>query len=45
MLCSKIVAEGSTMAETKLAKNIAIDGPVKAYDMPRQIEEISNSNN
>ena len=44
MLCSSptVRAEGSTMAETKKTPNIAKDGPVKAYDFPRQIEETSS---
>jgi hypothetical protein len=46
MLCSspKVGAEGSTMAETKKTPNISKDGPVKAYDLPRQIEETSSHN-
>lgn len=38
MLCSKVEAS-STMAETKKATYTMNEGPVKAYDLPRQIEE------
>ena len=46
MLCSspKVGGEGSTMAETKKTPNIVKDGPVKAYDLPRQIEDTSSHN-
>ncbi len=38
MMCTKL--EGSTMAETKEPHNHKRgEGPVKAYDLPRQIED------
>ncbi len=42
MLCGspQAVGEGSTLAETKKPTK---DGPVKAYDMPRQIEETAGN--
>jgi hypothetical protein len=33
------------MAETKKPANITKDGPIKAYDMPRQIEETPGNHN